>query len=128
MKFLIDECLHSSLVTVAHGKGYVCDHVNFLGLGSFKDWDLMSKIRDGEYTFVTNNGSDFTALYRREQLHAGLVILIPNVTPARQQEMFRAALIHIGNRELTNSVVEVSIAGGEITCREFDWPPSKPRG
>ncbi len=84
----------------------------------------MTKIRDGDYTFVTNNRSDFTALYRRQELHAGLVILIPNVTPARQQEMFRAALIHIGNRELTNSVVEVGIEGSQITCREFDWPPS----
>jgi predicted nuclease of predicted toxin-antitoxin system len=124
MKFLIDECLHSSLVTVAHGRGYVCDHVNFLGLGSYKDWELMIKIRDGDYTFVTNNRSDFTALYRREEVHAGLVILIPNVTPARQQELFRAALIHIGNRQLTNSVVEVGIEGSQITCREFDWPPS----
>ena len=53
----------------------------------------MIKIRDGDYTFVTNNRSDFTALYRREQVHAELVILIPNVTPALQQEMFRAALL-----------------------------------
>jgi len=33
MKFLIDECLHTSLVTVAHETGHVCDHVNFLSLG-----------------------------------------------------------------------------------------------
>ena len=47
--------------------------VNFLGLGSYKDWELMTKIRDRDYTFVTNNRSDFTALYRREQVHAELV-------------------------------------------------------
>jgi len=41
MKFLIDECLHTSLVTVAHDAGHVCDHVNFLGLGGHKDWQLM---------------------------------------------------------------------------------------
>jgi hypothetical protein len=39
---------------------YVSDHVNFLGLGSYKDWELMTKIRDGDYTFVNNNRSDFT--------------------------------------------------------------------
>jgi len=32
MRFLIDECLHTSLVTVAHHAGYACEHVNFLGL------------------------------------------------------------------------------------------------
>jgi len=32
MKFLIDECLHTSLVGLAHDIGHLCDHVNFLGL------------------------------------------------------------------------------------------------
>jgi len=43
MKFLIDECLHTSLVTLAHEAGHLCDHVNFLGLGGHKDWQLMTK-------------------------------------------------------------------------------------
>lgn len=40
MRILIDECLHTSLVTVAHDAGYVCEHVNFLGLGGYKDWQF----------------------------------------------------------------------------------------
>jgi len=64
MKFLIDECLHTSLVTLAHDAGHVCDHVNFLGLGGQEDWQLMARIRSEDYTFVTNNCTDFTALYR----------------------------------------------------------------
>ena len=32
MKFPIDECLHTSLVAVAHDAGHACEHVNFLGL------------------------------------------------------------------------------------------------
>jgi len=32
MRFLVDECLHTSLVAVAHEAGHVCGHVNFIGL------------------------------------------------------------------------------------------------
>ncbi len=32
MRFLIDECLHESLVGVAHGAGFEATHVNHLGL------------------------------------------------------------------------------------------------
>ena len=32
MRFLIDECLHESLVGVAHGAGFEAAHVNHLGL------------------------------------------------------------------------------------------------
>ena len=100
MKLLIDECLHTSLVAVANDAGHVCEHVNFAGLGRRKDWQLMIKIRQEDYTFVTNNRADFTALYAKEQLHAGLVIILPNVTPSLQRKLFRAALSHVGKRDL----------------------------
>jgi len=80
-KLLIDECLHTSLLKLAHEAGHTADHVNYLGLGSSKDWDLMKLILDQDYTFVTNNRTDFLALYGRTQLHAGLVIIVSNVTP-----------------------------------------------
>ena len=123
MRFLIDECLHTSLVALAHDAGHVCDHVNFLGCGGHKDWQLMTRIRGEDYTFVTNNRTDFTALYAKEELHTGLVIILPNVTPSRQRELFRAALSHIGKRDLTNTVLEVDLAGATITCREYSYPP-----
>lgn len=47
MKFLIDECLHTSLVQVAHAAGYAADQVNFLGLGGLKDWQLLPVIASG---------------------------------------------------------------------------------
>ena len=122
MKFLIDECLHTSLIAMAHHAGHVCQHVNFLGLGGYKDWQLMAKIRTEEYTFVTNNRIDFTALYGQEELHAGLVIIVPNVTPSRQRELFRAALSHIGDRDLINAVLEVDVTGTAVTCREYRYP------
>ncbi len=122
MKFLVDECLHTSLVTVAHEAGHACEHVNFLGLGGHKDWQLMTRIRTEDYTLVTNNRTDFTALYAKEELHAGLVIVLPNVTPELQRELFRAALSHVGKRDLTNAVLEVDLAGGTATCREYPYP------
>jgi predicted nuclease of predicted toxin-antitoxin system len=59
VKLLIDECLHTSLVSVAHSAGHSADHVSHRGLGGLKDWQLMRVIREQEYTFVTNNRSAF---------------------------------------------------------------------
>ena len=125
MKFLIDECLHTSLVEVAHFAGHLADHVNYLELGSSKDWQLMATIRAQDYTFVTNNRSDFLVLHGQELLHAGVIIIVPSVTPVRQRELFGAALKHIGERDLTNTVVDVKYAGTGIVCTEYDLP--KPR-
>jgi len=55
VKLLIDECLHTSLRDIAHAEGHMADHVNYLGLGGLKDWELMSRILEKDYTFVTNN-------------------------------------------------------------------------
>lgn len=92
---------------VAHTAGYVADHVNYLGLGGLKDWQLLPAIRERESTFVTNNGAELVALLGQERLHPGIVIIVPNVPPVLQRELFRAALNHISTRDLTNTVVEV---------------------
>jgi hypothetical protein len=102
---------------------FLPEHVNFLGLGGQKDWQLMTKIRSEDYTFVTNNRTDFVALYAKEELHAGLLIIVPNVIPARQRDLFRAALSHIGKRDLINAVLEVDLAGVSALCREYLLPP-----
>ena len=122
VKLLIDECLHRSLVEVAHAAGHRADHVNYLGLGSSKDWQPMATIRAQDYTFVTNNRSDFLALHGQEPLHAGVVIIVPSVAPARQRDLFSAALKHVGARDLTNTVVEVEYAGNRIVCSEYALP------
>jgi hypothetical protein len=82
----------------------------------------MATIRAQDYTFVTNNRSDFLALHGREPLHAGVIIIVPSVVPSRQRELFSAALKHIGARDLTNTVVEVKYAGTRIICSEYDLP------
>jgi hypothetical protein len=78
----------------------------------------MTKIRNEDYTFVTNNRTDFTSLYAEEELHAGSVIIFPNVTPSRQRELSRASLLHIGTRNLINTVLEVDLADDTASCRD----------
>ncbi len=82
----------------------------------------MTKIRAEDYTLVTNNRTDFAALYAEEELRAGLVIIVPNITPQRQRELFRAALSHIGKRDLINAVLEVDLTDHTVTCREYSFP------
>ena len=94
LKFLIDECLHTSLVQVAHAAGYVADHVNYLSLGGLKDWQLLPVIRERGFTIVTNNGADFLAPFGKEPLHPGIIIIVPNVTPVLQRELLSC---HRGN-------------------------------
>ena len=82
----------------------------------------MQVIREQEYTFVTNNRSDFLALHGKEALHAGVIVIVPNVIPSQQRELFAAALKHIGTRDLTNTVVEVRFVGNDIQCSEYELP------
>lgn len=99
MKFLIDECLHTSLVCVTQDRGHDCFHVNWLGLSGETDWDLMPRIVAEDFTFMTNNACDFRTLYAKEELHAGLVIIVPQVLPALQRELFSAVLQELAIRE-----------------------------
>ena len=123
MKFLIDEYLHTSLVKVAVDRGHEATHVAFRGLSGMQDWSLMAPIREGGFTFVTNNARDFRRLYAREEIHAGLVILIPNVPPADQRELFDAALEDlVAAPGLINEALEVRVAGGEIEITRYALP------
>ena len=125
MKALIDECLHTSLVEAAHAAGHAADHVTYVGLGGAKDWQLMSVILEQDYTFVTNNRSDFLSLYGKESLHAGLIVIVPNVVPSEQRRIFEAILQHIGQREIVNAVIEADYDGTQIRCSEYIWPTPK---
>lgn len=114
MNFLIDECLHTSLVEVAIARGHEATHVTYRGLSGVQDWNLMAPIREGDFTFVTNNAKDFRRLYAREELHAGLVILIPNVPPADQRALFDVVLDDIAGGDLINEALEIQVVEGEV--------------
>jgi predicted nuclease of predicted toxin-antitoxin system len=91
MRFLIDECLHESLVGVAHAAGLEALHVNRVGLNGKADWELTGRIVKGEFTFVTNNRVEFIRLFGRMELHAGLIIVVPNAVPEMQRSISRRA-------------------------------------
>lgn len=130
MRFLIDECLHPTLADVAHGAGHEAHHVNFLGLASTKDHDLMPRILEGDFVFVTNNAADFRRLYQAQAIHAGLVIIVPQTPPTQQRALFLAAMEEIGpDNGLINEALEVLIDGDEVIFNRYEWPALySPRG
>jgi predicted nuclease of predicted toxin-antitoxin system len=127
MRFLIDECLHESLVGVAHGAGLEATHVNHLGLTGKPDWQLAERTVKDEFTFVTNNRFDFIRLIGTMELHAGLIIVVPNVAPILQRAMFEAAILYLGGRELVNAVLEVTLQGQNVSCTEYGLSKSQSR-
>lgn len=126
MKILIDECLHTSLVAVAEVRGHEARHVNWLGLSGEADWDLMPRIIADDFTFVTNNASDFRKLYVRQPLHAGLLIMIPQVAPARQRELFDLLLDEIDAAgEPVNEAIEIRLEDGEAVLDRYPMPAAE---
>ena len=76
-RLLIDENLSVRLPLLAHARGYECVHVRDLGLPSEKDWDRLRRIRQDDWTLVTNNVEEFWTRYRRRvNLHAGVVFVV----------------------------------------------------
>jgi predicted nuclease of predicted toxin-antitoxin system len=123
LRFLIDECLHPTLADVAHGAGHEAHHVNFLGLASTKDHDLIPRILEGDFVFVTNNAADFRRLYQAQAIHAGLVIIVPQTPPSQQRALFLAAMEEIGpDNGLINEALEVLIDGDEVIFNRYEWP------
>jgi predicted nuclease of predicted toxin-antitoxin system len=123
VKFLIDECLHTSLVAVAQDNGHDCFHVNWLGLSGETDWDLMPRIVAEDYTFVTNNARDFRKLFARQELHAGLIIIVPQVLPSLQRELFDLVLRDLSHGgEIVNEVVEIRTEGDQAVITRYHLP------
>ena len=94
------------LVGVAHGAGFEATHVNHLGLSGKPDWELAERIIQDEFTFVTNNRVDFIRLFAKMELHAGLVVIVPNLVPYIQRALFGAAFLYLPGKELINSALK----------------------
>lgn len=119
VRFLIDECLHTSLADVANNAGYEAHHVTRRGWSAFKDHQLREVVLREEFVFVTNNARDFRNLMGESELHAGLIVILPNVTPALQRELFQRALVEVSKLpDMINKVVEVD----SDQMRVYDLP------
>jgi predicted nuclease of predicted toxin-antitoxin system len=123
MRFLVDECLSIDLVTVAQKAGHDAYHVAHVGKAGWKDWNVARHAREGDFVLVTNNASDFRRLYAAQPLHAGLVIIIPNVGRVVQQQLFLGALEQLAAiGEPINQVLEVDLDGEDVTFALYDLP------
>jgi predicted nuclease of predicted toxin-antitoxin system len=124
VRFLIDECLSVDLVAIAGESGHEAQHVARVGRAGWKDWNVVRYASEGDFTFVTNNASDFRRLYTSEPLHAGLIILIPVVGRELQRKLFRAALDELDViGEPVNRVLEVDLDSEEVVVTIYDLPP-----
>jgi predicted nuclease of predicted toxin-antitoxin system len=123
MRFLIDECLTTALIPVANQRGHDAQHVVLIGKAGWQDWSVTQYVVAGDFVVVTNNASDFLKLYAAQELHPGLVILLPSVGRETQKLLFAAALTRLSVvGEPINQVVEVSLDGQDITVTLYPLP------
>jgi hypothetical protein len=137
MKFLVDECLSTDLVTLARERGhYESSHVLWIGKGGMKDWNLIRLIIDENWTLVTKNSYDFRGprdapgtkgQYAKVELHEGLVCL--NASDGMdldlQVDLFAHALEDLErDGELINMVLEVlfDAEGGSVSIDRYPLP------
>ena len=94
-------------------------HLRDLDLLGSPDWELLNRIQTEDWTFVTNNARDFLKLYAKLNLHAGLLIVVPNVPVKQQRHLFRTALRKLGPKpDLVNKLVYVEL-DASITISEL---------
>ena len=98
MRFLIDECLSVDLVRIAIGRGHQAEHVAHVGKAGWKDWNVARYAHEGDFVLVTNNAVDFRRLYAKQELHVGLIIIVPNAGLSLQRQLFQAALEEFGHQ------------------------------
>jgi hypothetical protein len=136
MKLLIDECLSPELAKLAQSRGHFgSSHVVWLKKGGWKDWSLKRFILDGDWTFVTRNSIDFRGSssnrgskgqYSEAALHTGLICLNApeGMDLDLQLELFELALDEIGDGDLINQVLEITIEDQtEIRVLRYALPP-----
>ncbi|HXN84573.1 MAG TPA: DUF5615 family PIN-like protein [Candidatus Binataceae bacterium] len=117
MRFLIDECLSTSLLQTAYDAGHGAQHVTRLGKSGASDQELVGYAGEQDLIIVTNNARDFRKLMETADIHPGLLIIVPNVVSSAQRKLFDKALAWIKRQslmDLVNQVVEVDFDGVKI--------------
>jgi len=120
LKFLIDECLSTALVSAAKARGFgQSTHAAWRGLSSVRDWKLVLLAVEQSFILVTRNARHFARELAKLEIHLGAVFLTgPNhrMRPAGQVALFTIALDEIGSEEPINQVIEV-VASGTVGAR-----------
>ncbi len=121
MRFLVDECLSPALVREAQRSGNEAYHLAHLGRAGWADREVVAFALSRDMVLVTNNASDFRRLYAAQELHPGLVILVPNADRETQLRLFRTALTRLRTiRELVNKALEVDTDGDNVTFDDYE--------
>jgi Domain of unknown function (DUF5615) len=123
-RFLIDENLSVKLPEVAHQRGFEAIHVVHLGLGEWKDWNILEVVGKHDWVLVTNNAVEFRSRYRAITLHLGVIFLLPSIRREQPLMLFEAAMDDVViNPDLTNQVLDVGLsAGSKIVVRRYALP------
>jgi predicted nuclease of predicted toxin-antitoxin system len=123
-RFLIDENLSVALPRIAHERGFEATHVIPLGLGRWKDWNILEIARRDGWVLVTNNTIEFRSRYRAITNHPGVIFLLPSVRRPAQIGLFAAAIDEVLiNPDVTNQALDVDFAGdAEVTVRRYALP------
>lgn len=96
-----------------------------MGKAGWKDWNVLRHACENDFVLVTNNAADFRKLYADESLHAGLVVLIPNVPTNLQKQLFQRSVEKLAEfGEPINHVLEVNIGGEDMTFELYEFPPA----
>jgi predicted nuclease of predicted toxin-antitoxin system len=123
-RFLIDENLSVKLPEVAHKRGFEAIHVIHLGLGEWKDWDILEIVQKGNWILETNNAVEFRSRYRALDIHPGVIFLLPSVRRQQQLLLFQAALDHVAtDPNLINKALDIGFSeDAEIVARLYALP------
>jgi predicted nuclease of predicted toxin-antitoxin system len=120
VRFLIDECLSLDLVGEAHQAGFEAYHLAHVGKAGWADWNVAAFASDNDMV-VTNNATGFRRLYRRRQLHPGLMLILPNVDRPTEARLFAAALAQLAPvDDLVNQVMEIDLDDAQVKFRIYD--------
>jgi predicted nuclease of predicted toxin-antitoxin system len=81
VRFLIDECLSTDLVTVAGESGHEARHVAHVGRAGWKDWNVTRYARDNDLiTWQKNDEAGMQRLPRALAVTSNSVFSAPRVT------------------------------------------------
>jgi predicted nuclease of predicted toxin-antitoxin system len=125
VRFLVDECLSPVLVNAAREASFEAYHLAHIGGASWADWRITRYAVARDMILITNNATDFRALYERQELHPGLLILVPSVEREQQIRLLQVALARLVQLpDLVNKVLEVHLEPGGERLELYDLPPS----
>lgn len=95
------------------------------------DAQLRQLVQSQGYVLVTDNASDFRPMYRRDELHPGMIVIPGGDGRARQQQLVRVVIAWILNAAaesaqtpaafMINKLVEID---GQGMTTAFDLPAS----